>query len=118
MDHHKCLKHPVVIYADFEAINKKIVNHEVDLENSKTINKTEHICSGYSYTVVSPFFENRVKTYRGEDAGKHFIETVLREEIRISKWLKEMEKKEHNLTADEEKQWQAEKNVTFVMISF
>ena len=107
-DQHKCLKHPVVIYADFEAINKKIINHEVDQENSKTINKTEHICSGYSYTVVSPFFENRVKTYRGEDAGKHFIETVLKEEIIISKWLKEMEKKEHNLTADEEKQWQAE----------
>ena len=107
-DQHKCLKHPVVIYADFEAINKKIINHEVDQENSKTINKTEHICSGYSYTVVSPFFENRVKTYRGEDAGKHFIETVLKEEIIISKWLKEIEKKEHNLTADEEKQWQAE----------
>ena len=30
------------------------------------------------------------------------------EEIRLSKWLKEIEQKEHNLSADEEKQWQAE----------
>ena len=102
-DKHKCLEHPVVIYADFEAINQKV---ESDLK--KTTIKTKHICSGYSYTVVSPHCPNRVKTYRGEDAGKHFLESVIAEEIRLSKWLKEIEQKEHNLSADEERQWQAE----------
>ena len=107
-DHHKCLEHPVAIYADFEAINQKVDSLESDLQNSKTIIKTKHICSGYSYTVVSPYLENRVVTHRGEDAGKHFLESIMTEEIRISKWLKENEKKEHNLSVDEEKQWQAE----------
>merc|ERR1711888_496845 len=33
----------------------------------------------------------------------------MEEEIEISTWLKEIEKKEHNLSPDEERQWQAEK---------
>ena len=105
-DKHKCLEHPVVIYADFEAINQKVDRLESDLK--KTTLKTKHICSGYSYTVVSPYLKNRVVTHRGEDAGKHFLESLMAEEIRLSKWLKEIEQKEHNLSADEEKQWQAE----------
>jgi hypothetical protein len=107
-DQHKCLEHPVVIYADFEAINQKMHSCEPNPKTSCTNHKTKHICSGYSYTVVSPHFKNRVRTHQGEDAGKDFLESLLEEEIRINKWLKEMEKKEHNLTADEEKQWQAE----------
>ena len=105
-DKHKCLEHPVVIYADFEAINQKVDRLESDLK--KTTIKTKHICSGYSYTVVSPYLKNRVVTHRGEDAGKHFLESLMAEEIRLSKWLKEIEQKEHNLSADEERQWQAE----------
>ena len=57
---------------------------------------------------MSPHCANRVETYRGEDAGKHFLESVMEEEIRLSTWLKEIEKKEHNLSPDEERQWQAE----------
>ena len=33
-DHHKCLEHPVVIYADFEAINQKVDSCEPDPKNS------------------------------------------------------------------------------------
>ena len=107
-DHHKCLEHPIVIYADFESINQQVDVDESNPQGSGTTLNTKHICSGYSYTVVSPHCPNRVKTYRGEDAGKHFLESVMEEEIKISKWLKEIEKKEHNLNPDEEKQWQAE----------
>ena len=99
-DQHKCLEHPVVIYADFEAINQKVDSREPDPQHSGTNIKTKHICSGYSYTVVSPHCTNRVITYRGEDAGKHFLESLMEEEIRISNWLKKIEMKERNLSED------------------
>ena len=101
------MQHPVAIYADFEAINQPIDDDESDPESGTTL-KSKHVCSGYSYTVVSPHCANRVKTYRGEDAGKHFLESILEEEIEISNWLQEVEKKEHNLSPEEEKQWKAE----------
>ena len=126
-DHHKCLEHPIVIYADFESINQQVDIQEPPApqnsqepptpqnsqeppapQHSGTHIKTKHICSGYSYTVVSKHCPNKVVTYRGVDAGKHFLESLMEEEIRISKWLKEIENKEHNLSADEERQWQAE----------
>ena len=104
------MQHPVVVYADFESINLPIGDDddETDQHRSGTILKSKHVCSGYSYTVVSPHCANRVRTYRGEDAGKHFLESVMEEEIKISKWLKENEMKEHNLSPDEERQWEAE----------
>ena len=73
------MQHPVAIYADFESINQPVDddphssgNQPVDDDphSSGTTLKSKHICSGYSYTVVSPHCANRVKTYRGEDAGK------------------------------------------------
>ena len=113
------MQHPVAIYADFESINQPVDddphssgNQPVDDDphSSGTTLKSKHICSGYSYTVVSPHCANRVRTYRGEDAGKHFLESVMEEEIEISKWLKKIEKKEHDLSPEEERQWQAETN--------
>ena len=130
------MEHPIVIYADFESINQQVdIQVPSTPQNSQeppasqnsqespapqnsqetpapqhsgTHIKTKHICSGYSYTVVSKHCQNKVVTYRGVDAGKHFLESLMEEEIRISKWLKEIENKEHNLSADEERQWQAE----------
>ena len=101
------MQHPVAIYADLEAINQPVDDDESDPESGTTL-KSKHVCSGYSYTVVSPHCANRVKTYRGEDAGKHFLESILEEEIEISNWLQEVEKKEHNLSPEEERQWKAE----------
>ena len=105
------MQHPVVVYADFESINLPIGDDddETDQHRSGTILKSKHVCSGYSYTVVSPHCANRVRTYRGEDAGKHFLESIMEEEIKITKWLKENEKKKHNLSPEEKKQWKEEK---------
>ena len=63
-DHHKCLEHPVVIYAVFETINQKCDHdqHNPDIQNdnkSCTKIKIKHICSGYSYTVVSTDYTNK-----------------------------------------------------------
>ena len=99
------MQHPVAIYADFESINQQV---DDDPHSSGTTLKSKHVCSGFSYTVTSPHFPQRVKTYRGEDAGKHFLESVMEEEIEISTWLKEIEKKEHDLSPEEERQWKAE----------
>ena len=57
-DHHKSLKLPVVIYADFETINHKAHGCEPNPQNMETDNsswtkiKTKHKCSGYSYTFI------------------------------------------------------------------
>ena len=111
------MQHPVAIYADFESIIQPVDddphssgNQPVDDDphSSGTTLKSKHICSGYSYTVVSPHCANRVRTYRGEDAGKHFLESVMEEEKEISKWLEEIEKKQHDLSPEEERQWKAE----------
>ena len=105
------MQHPIVVYADFESINLPIGgdDDETDQHRSGTILRSKHVCSGYSYTVVSPHCANRVRTYRGEDAGKHFLESIMEEEIKISKWLEENEKKKHNLSPEEKKQWKGEK---------
>ena len=105
-DHHE---HPV------ETINQKCDPdpQNPDIQNddtSWTKIKTKHICSGYTYTVVSPHCTNRVRTHRGEEAGKHFLESLMEEEIRISVWLKEIEMKEQG-------NGKQKQNVTFAMIS-
>ena len=58
------LKHPVAIYCDFETVNRKLPGCEPDPTSSFTNKKTIHEASGFSYTVTSPFFPNREKTYR------------------------------------------------------
>ena len=40
-----------------------------DPDSSYTNKETLHEPSGFTYLVTSPHFPNRVKTYRGEDAG-------------------------------------------------
>ena len=102
------MKHPVAIYADFETINVKIEGCKAD----PTISKTIHKCSGYSYKVVSPYFPNKVKTYRGEDAGEVFLRNILEEEKKIFKMLNIIEKKNHNLTPEEKNSGKKKRNVT------
>ena len=89
----------MVIYADFETINDKAHGCEPNPQNNETDNsswtkiKTKHKCSGYSYTVISPYFPSRTETYRGEDAGEKFLKVILEEEKSILKWMKENEKR-------------------------
>ena len=110
-DYHKSLKLPVVIYADFETINDKAHGCEPNPQNNETDNsswtkiKTKHKCSGYSYTVISPYFPSRTETYRGEDAGEKFLKVILEEEKSILKWMKENEK-ELNLSKEEQLEFQ------------
>ena len=87
------LEHPVAIYCDFETVNRKINTCEPDPTSSYTNMKTIHECSGFTYTVTSPYFANKVKTYRGEDAGEMFLRNISDEEMIILSKLKNIEKK-------------------------
>ena len=101
--------HPVVVYADFETINVPIHTCSPSPSSSSTHKKTLHVCSGFSYTVTSPYFPKKVKTYRGEDAGEKFLRNILEEEKIILNKLEKLEIKNHKLTAEEKKQWEEEK---------
>ena len=52
-------------------------------------NNNVHEACGFTFTTVSDFFEARTVTYRGSDAGKVFLERILKEENRIKKLLRE-----------------------------
>ena len=80
----KMQKLPFAIYADFETINVKITSCEPE-RNSYTVKKTHHEVSGFNYVVVSPYFPTKRETYRGADAGKVFLERIIKEERRILK---------------------------------
>ena len=103
------MEHPVAIYCDFETVNRKILTCEPDPTSSYTNMKTIHECSGFTYIITSPYFANKVKTYRGEDAGEVFLKNLLEEEKFVFKILNKIERKEHSLSTEEEKRWVEEK---------
>ena len=107
--YHFSLEHPVAIYCDFETVNRKILTCEPDPTSSYTNMKTIHECSGFTYTVTSPYFANKVKTYRGEDAGEVFLRNILEEEKNVFQILKKIEKVYPNLSLEEENRWREEK---------
>ena len=91
-NYYKQMKVPYVIYADFEALVKKISLCELEggnKEKSYTLMKTEyHKASGYSYTVVRSDGEvPGLKVYRGENAVGKFLSDLLQEEVKIRESL-------------------------------
>ena len=86
---HKQLPVPFVIYADFEAITKKVQGCEQSEEMKKDKDRrsyTEecqiHKDFGYGYKVVCCYrerYSKPIKTYRGENAVYKFIEKMLEE---------------------------------------
>merc|ERR1712013_365308 len=74
--------------------------------------KTIHQCSGYSYTVVSPYFPQRVYTYRGPDAGEMFLKDILQEEIVIKDWMeaKKEEEESNEMTYQQRQEFKEKKN--------
>ena len=89
--YHKQMKAPYVIYADFEALVKKIPGCErgPDSKNKSYTEKTKwHEACGYSYVVVKSDGEvTGPKVYRGENAVKEFLNGILQEETKIRESL-------------------------------
>ena len=86
-NYHKQMKKAYVIYADFEALVRKILGCERGPEREQTSNteKTElHEVCGYSYIVVRCDGEIVGSNfYRGENAVGKFYEEILQEEEKI-----------------------------------
>ena len=93
---------PYCIYADFESVLKK------DSEK-----KTIHEISGYSLCVKSPYEEDQMYDFRGENAGRQFIGHIQS----LGKELKQKIRKanaEMIYGQEELEQFEKAKNVTFV----
>ena len=90
-NYHKQIKAPYVIYADFEALVKKMPGCERDPDKKykSYTEKTEwHEACGYSYIVVRSDGEvTGSKVYRGEEAVKSFLENVMQEKEKIRERL-------------------------------
>ena len=92
-NHQKQMKAPYVIYADFEALVKKIQGCERDPDEKykSYTEKTEwHEACGYSYIVVRSDGEvTAKKVFRGEEAVKSFLESIMQEKEKIRESLAE-----------------------------
>ena len=110
-NYNKQMKVPYVIYADLEALIKKISLCELEggnKEKSYIIKKEYHEASGFSYTVVRSDGEvSGLKVYRGENAVGKFLSEILQEEVKIRESL--AAPKPIVMTAED---WEKYKNAT------
>ncbi|XP_064629257.1 uncharacterized protein LOC135488549 [Lineus longissimus] len=84
VNHHKQLKAPYIIYADFEALTTKIEGAEFDPAKSNTQKTQHHETCGFGYVVVRCDGHTEAPVvYRGLDAAKRFLECLGEEEARI-----------------------------------
>ena len=81
-NYHRIQPVPFVIYADFEALTKKINTCHHNNDKSFTDPYEEHKACGYGYKVVchqDQQYSKPVKIYRGRNVVKYFIESIYRE---------------------------------------
>ena len=79
---HKQLPVPFVIYANFEAIAKKVQGCKPNDDKSYTEAYQTHENCGYGYKVVCCYkdkYSKPIQTYRGENAVYKFMEKILEE---------------------------------------
>ena len=94
-NYHKQIPAPFVIYADFEAITKKVHGCLPNNEKSYTEAYQKHIDCGYGYKLVCHYndeFSKPVQVFRGENAVYNFMEKMI-EEV---EWCKSIIKKHFN----------------------
>ena len=81
-NHHKIQPVPFVIYADFEALTKKIDTCHQSNDKSFTDPYQEHQACGYGYKVVchqDQSYSKPLEIYRGDDVIEKFIEKMYQE---------------------------------------
>ena len=88
---------------ELEELRKAKVVEVENAEKSYTKRILQHQASGYSFTVVSPYYGNKTITYRGPNAIPHFFQSIEREEKKIRNWFYKNEHKMDKLTIEEEK---------------
>jgi len=81
------------IYADFEALARKIDTCLPDPNRSSTTHQTKFEACGYAYQVVctNKNYTKPPVVYRGENATEHFFQNMFREEEYIQSIYEEIE---------------------------
>ena len=103
------LKSPFVIYCDFESILEPIDVAKLDEKTtSYTTGYQNHLISSYAYKVVCQLdkYTKPIKLYRGENAAKHFLTSLLKENEEIQKIIKTQFQEKMKITNDQQKEFQ------------
>ena len=106
---HKQLPVPFVIYADFEAITKKLHGCRLNNDSSYTEAYQSHEDCGYGYKVVCCYddkYSKPVQIYRGEKAVYKFMEVILGEVKYCRKMIKKCFNKPLKMTEKDEEEFQ------------
>jgi hypothetical protein len=87
----RMLRHPYVIYSDFESILKPIHTCEPNPESSYTHKTQFHVPCGHGLYIKSAYnnIDNPLEIYRGEESDKRFIKRITEHARTIYKLLKE-----------------------------
>ena len=108
-NYHRIQPVPFVIYADFEALTKKIDTCHQNNNKSYTDPYQEHKACGYGYKVVcyqDQQYSKPVKIYRGRNVIKNFIESIDREAELCKKVIKKHFNKPLIMTRENELDFQ------------
>ena len=92
-DFQKQMKCPFVIYCDFETLNRDVSTCKPN-PNKSSNTTTKHLdVSSYGYKRVCtvPHFTKETFIYRGPDASRHFIQSLIKEAEEIQEILKHIE---------------------------
>ena len=111
-NHQKQLPVPFVIYADFEAITKKVSTCTPLKEKSYTQAYQKHEASGFGYKVVSHYNQKYSKPaviYRGDNVIEKFFECLFREVKDCQEVIGEKAKRRLVMTFEDEKDFQTSK---------
>jgi len=111
-NHHKQLPVPFVIYADFEAITKKVQGCRQNNNKSYTEAYQTHEDCGYGYKVVCCYDDKYTKptqVYRGKNAIYKFMESMLDEVKDCKKGMKKSFNKPLRMTEKNEKEFEEAK---------
>ena len=84
-DFNKSIKHPFVIYADYESILEKIDTVSPNPNKSYTNKYQKHTPCGFCYYIKSSVCDeyNKLELYRGEDASEEFVRRLEKDCIRL-----------------------------------
>ena len=91
-DYQKIIRIPFVIYADFETLNLKVQHCDPRPDTPSTTRTTKLEPCSFAYKVVSidEDFSKPVVLYRGKDASRKLIESLLQEQAEIEDILKDI----------------------------
>ena len=105
----KMIKSPFVIYCDFESILEPIDVVKLDEKTtSYTTGYQNHLMSSYAYKVVCQLdkYTKPIKLYRGENAAKHFLTKLLKENEEIQKIIKTQFREKMKITNEQQNEFQ------------